>query len=154
MVETTAETTAQPGSDPDDYEVTEQIGHLLRRAHQRASALFQETLDDPALTPTQFAALMKLADGGPLSQNHLGRLTAMDPATIQGVIRRLGERGLIERRDDPTDRRRTLLMPSEAGRALAARLVPSAREVTRRTLEPLTQAERRTLIDLLIRIGG
>lgn len=154
MAESTSESTAPPGRAPEEYEVTEQIGHLLRRAHQRASALFQTTLDDPALTPTQFAALMKLADGGPLSQNHLGRLTAMDPATIQGVIRRLEERGLIERRGDPTDRRRTLLAPSVAGRALAARLVPSAREISRRTLEPLTPAERRVLIDLLARIGG
>jgi hypothetical protein len=88
-----------PSGAPDapDYEVTDQIGHLLRRAHQRASSVFQNTLDDPALTPMQFAALMKLRDGPGLSQNHLGRQTAMDPATVQGVIRRLEERGLIDR---------------------------------------------------------
>lgn len=145
---------AQPeGDEADEYEVTEQVGHLLRRAHQRASSLFQATLDDANLTPMQFAALMKLADGEPLSQNHLGRLTAMDPATIQGVIRRLEERGLIERTSDPRDRRRTLLALSPEGLRLAARLVPSAREITRRTLAPLTPAERRTLIGLLKRIG-
>ena len=49
------------------------------------------------LTPTQFAALVKVHDIGQVSQNQLGRLTAMDPATIQGVIQRLEARKLIER---------------------------------------------------------
>ena len=84
------------------YRVEQQIGHLLRRAHQRASAIFQETLDDKALTPMQFAALMRLHDDGSMSQNHLGRLAAMDPATVQGVIRRLQERGLVSRVPDQT----------------------------------------------------
>ncbi|MCR9221231.1 MAG: MarR family winged helix-turn-helix transcriptional regulator [Alphaproteobacteria bacterium] len=143
----------RPDVAPDGYEVTEQIGHLLRRAHQRATALFQETLADPTLTPMQFAALMKLRDAGLLSQNHLGRLTAMDPATVQGVIRRLEERGLIVRRADATDRRRTLLALNPAGAALADQLVDSARTVSERTLAPLDPAERRTLVQLLKRIG-
>lgn len=143
-----AETEAQPA-----YNVTEQIGHLLRRAHQRASAVFQETLDDPGMTPMQLAALMRLVDAGPVSQNQLGRETAMDPATIQGVIKRLEERGLILRRADPSDRRRTLLSASEAGRALAQSLIPSAERVSARTLEPLSEPERRALIALLKKIA-
>lgn len=142
------ETEAQPA-----YDVTEQIGHLLRRAHQRASAVFQETLDDPAMTPMQLAALMRLVDAGPVSQNQLGRETAMDPATIQGVIKRLEERGLILRRADPSDRRRTLLSASEAGRVLAQSLIPSAERVSARTLEPLSEPERRALIALLKKIA-
>jgi len=136
-----------------EYDVTEQIGHLLRRAHQRATAVFQETLDDPGMTPMQLAALMRLVDAGPVSQNRLGRETAMDPATIQGVIRRLEERGLIERRADPTDRRRTLLSASESGRRLAQSLIPSAEKVSARTLEPLSEPERRALIALLKKIA-
>ena len=45
------------------------------------------------LTPTQWAALAKLREVGDCSQNHLGRLTAMDAATIKGVIDRLTGRG-------------------------------------------------------------
>lgn len=137
----------------DDYRVEAQIGHLLRRAHQRATSIFQETLDDPNLTPTQFAALMRLADDGPLSQNRLGRLAAMDPATVQGVARRLEERGLVTRVADETDRRRTVLSVTEEGRALADRLVDSARAVSERTLSPLTPEERETLLRLLGKLG-
>src|SRR3954466_4919971 len=88
----------------DPYVLEEQIGHLLRRAHQRATAVFQEAMGDLGLTPTQYAALVKVGEVGEISQNHLGRLTAMDPATSQGVIRRLEAQGLVTLRADPTDR--------------------------------------------------
>ena len=81
------------------------IGHLIRRAHQRASATFMTILADHHFTPTQFFAMARLRERGQLSQNRLGRLTAMDPATIQGVTRRLYDRGYIERAPDPSDRR-------------------------------------------------
>ena len=142
-------------ADKDDtvYRLEEQVGHLLRRAHQRHTAIFQEMTDDAQLTPLQFAALMKLADVGEASQNHLGRLTAMDAATMQGVIKRLIARGLIERRPDPGDRRRLLLTLSAAGRKLAARAEGLGLEISDRTLEPLSAAERETFLRLLRRLS-
>ena len=53
------------------------------------------------VTPTRWAVLAKLYQTGPSSQNRLGRLTAMDAATIKGVVDRLIERRLIETRPDP-----------------------------------------------------
>ena len=100
------------------YVLQEQIGHLLRRAHQRATQIFLETFEEAGLTPTQWAALAMLAQEGSASQNALGRVTAMDPATIQGVIRRLEERGLITREPDPDDKRRTSLRLSPDGEAV------------------------------------
>ena len=68
------------------YVLEDQIGHMLRRAHQRASAIFQEIMTE-RLTPPQFAALVKIRDFGTVSQNRLGRSVAMDPATgeLQGT---------------------------------------------------------------------
>ena len=89
-------------------------------------------------------------EGGAVSQNRLGRLTAMDPATMQGVIRRLGERGLVARRADPTDRRRTLLSLTAAGRALVEDgLGARGSKVTAATLAPLRPGERATFLRLL-----
>lgn len=141
-----------PAPDP-DYRLEAQVGHLLRRAHQRHTALFEKGLGDLDLTPTQFAALVKIADRGEVSQNLLGRLTAMDPATIQGVIQRLMARGLIERRADPVDRRATLLRLSESGAALARDAIARAKTVTQTTLEPLPAAERETLLVLLKKLA-
>ncbi|WP_207482034.1 MarR family winged helix-turn-helix transcriptional regulator [Arenibaculum pallidiluteum] len=143
---------AAPEGEP-PYRVTEQVGYLLRRAHQRASALFQEHFSGIDLTPTQFAALSVLVDEGELSQNLLGRVTAMDPATIQGVVMRLRDRGLVERVADHTDRRRFMVRPTAAGRAIATGAIAEARAVTAATLAPLKPAERKTFLALLRRLG-
>ncbi len=136
-----------------DYVLDDQVGHLLRRAHQRHTSIFQEHIGDFQLTPLQFAALIKLSDLGEVSQNRLGRLTAMDAATMQGVIRRLFARRLIERRPDPTDRRRILLRLSPPGTKLLTACTANGFTVTDRTLEPLSPSERTSLLDLLRRIS-
>ena len=135
------------------YRLEDQVGHLMRRAHQRHTSIFQDGLGDCELTPTQFAALVKIKELGRVTQNLLGRHTAMDPATIQGVVQRLQARGLIQRRPDPDDRRVTLLSLTAAGRELAGRAIARARDVTRATLEPLSPAERTQLVELLRKLS-
>ncbi len=138
----------------DGYAVEDQVGFLLRRAHQRHAALFQEGIAAAAdLTPTQFTALIKTVELGRVTQNQLGRLAAMDPATIQGVVRRLTARGLVRRLPDPLDRRTAVLMPTAAGSALAARAVVCAWRITEATLQPLDAAERRHFLALLRKLA-
>lgn len=139
----------KPPGKNSDYALEHQVGHLLRRAHQRATSIFLATIGEAQLTPTQWAALVKLGDTGGVSQNHLGRLTAMDPATIQGVIRRLAARGLIERANDPDDKRRSVLRLTPPGAALVARLTANAHAVSRMTLEPLSPEDRARFLKLL-----
>lgn len=140
---------ARPATPTNDYRLEEQVGHVMRRAHQRHAAIFQEGMGDLQLTPTQFAALVKIHDVSQVSQNQLGRLTAMDPATIQGVIQRLEERKLIERQADPADRRRTILRLSASGAATAAEAIQRARKITEATLAPLDDGERHLFLTLL-----
>ncbi len=146
---------AGPATEPalDGYVVEDQVGFLLRRAHQRHAALFQEGMDEAELTPMQFTALIKTVELGRVTQNQLGRLAAMDPATIQGVVRRLIARGLVCRAPDPMDRRTAVLTPTAAGVALAVRAVASARRITEATLRPLDGEEQRQLLALLRKLG-
>lgn len=133
------------------YRLDEQVGFLLRLANQRHTAIFQQnTLSE--LTPTQFAALMRIAEIGPVSQNHLGRMTAMDVATIKGVVERLRRKGLIGLSPDPTDRRRTRIALSETAAALLDDLRDMGRRITEETLAPLSSTERRAFLALLARI--
>src|SRR5215467_6464618 len=88
----------RPAADPAGripYVLEEQVGFLLRCAHQSATEDFNAVMGRFAVTPTQFAALAKLDDLGSVSQNQLGRLTRMDPATISGVVGRLIARGFV-----------------------------------------------------------
>jgi DNA-binding MarR family transcriptional regulator len=135
------------------YLLDDQIGFLLRRAHQRATSIFAGNFSGLNLTPTQFAALAKIADNGEVSQNHLGRMTAMDPATMKGVVDRLVERKLVTRRPDPDDRRRAILELSEGGLALLQEAVPQGVQTTIETLDPLTRQERTAFIALLMKLS-
>ncbi len=135
-----------------DYILEQQIGHMLRRAHQRASAIFKARFADHDLTPTQFAALAKIADEDEVSQNHLGRLTAMDPATMKGVIGRLHKRRLIANGHDPSDQRRTLWRLTDAGASLLSAAIGAGLETSDQTLAPLNAKERKTLAGLLSRL--
>jgi DNA-binding MarR family transcriptional regulator len=130
------------------YSLDEQIGFILRQVSQRHTTLFTRGIGDD-MTPTQWAAVAKLFEVGPCSQNLLGRLTAMDVATIKGVVDRLTLRGLTATRPDPADGRRLIVELTKAGRALAEETFAGAAAITEDTLAPLTQSERETLIALL-----
>ena len=118
------------------YVLEDQIGFILRQVWQRHATIFAREIGIN-LTPTQWAALAKLTETGPCSQNQLGRLTAMDVATIKGVIDRLTARGLTETSPDPADGRRLLVSLTRAGQQLAEKVAPNALAITRETMAPL-----------------
>ncbi len=136
--------TAERPSRASDYVLEEQVGFVLRQVAQRHAAIFTSGVDGD-ITPTQWAALAKLREAGPLSQNLLGRQTVMDGATIKGVIDRLMVRGLVEVGPDPDDGRRRLIDLTAAGRDLVDSLAPRALLISAETLAPLDAAERKTL---------
>ena len=136
---------------PDNYRVDEQVGFLLRKANQRHLSIFAARID--GLTPPQFAALAKLYELGEASQNRLGQLTAMDAATIKGVIDRLKARGLIALTRHASDRRRLVVRLTEMGEETVAALLPQAHAVTDKTLSPLTPREATTFLRLLAKLA-
>jgi MarR family transcriptional regulator, lower aerobic nicotinate degradation pathway regulator len=136
---------------PLGYVLDDQIGFVLRQAQQRHTTLFAAEMIE-GLTTTQWAALAKLRECGACSQNHLGRLTAMDAATIKGVIDRLTARGCTTARADPADARRLLVDLTDEGAALYDRAVPIAQAITEKTLEKLDEEERAMLMRLLRRL--
>ena len=110
------------------------------------------SIGDPNVTPTQYSSLVKLNEYTELSQNLLGRLVGMDKATMQGVVRRLKERRLVDSRPDPGDARRTLLSLTTDGQRTVHKLLLNGPAVSRETLKPLNSAEQRQLHELLSKI--
>src|SRR5262245_37264570 len=119
------------------FRLDDQIGFLLRRAYQRASANLNEGLAAHDLTAPHFATLARLHEHGQLSQNLLGRLVAMEPANISELVRRLKKRRLVAADRDPQDARLTRLSLTAAGRALVQRILPIQQDCAAMTLAPL-----------------
>lgn len=135
------------------YVLEDQIGFRLRKAHQRATMIFAEIMAEFDVTPTQFAALAKLDDLGPISQNQLGRLTAMDPATILGVVGRLHRSGWLRARPSIEDQRLMLIELTSDGQMRTKLMKEKAAIVTARTATPLSASEAQTLNELLGRLS-
>lgn len=131
------------------YDFHDQIGHLLRRAYQRHVSIFQEAIPDSDLTAAQFVTLCAVKEQKSCSLNDIVKATAIDQATIRGVVERLKARELIEVGADPSDGRKLVVRPTPMGLALIERTVPFATEVTERTYGPLNAGERVALLFLL-----
>jgi MarR family transcriptional regulator, lower aerobic nicotinate degradation pathway regulator len=140
------------GDAPPAYSVGAQVGFLLRKAQQRHVSIFTGHIGED-LTPMQFAVLAKLGEAGPCSQNSLGRRTAMDVATIKGVVARLEERGLVGKLASREDRRKLLIDLTPEGGAVLERAVPRAVEISAMTLEPLGRDERTVFMRLLAKLS-
>ncbi|NPC56523.1 MarR family winged helix-turn-helix transcriptional regulator [Caenimonas soli] len=124
-------------------------GHLIRRAHQLAVAIFMEETGDFDITPVQFAILNALIDDPGEDQVTLAAKVAFDAATSGSVIGRLEAKGWVRRKADAQDRRRKLLWVTPEGQEAAQAMKRAVAKVQTRLLEPLDTAERRQLTTLL-----
>ena len=134
------------------YVLEDQIGYVLRIASQKHASIFQKHSME-GLTPTQFSALIRIAEIGECSQNRLGRLTSMDVATIKGVVDRLKKKGLLGLESDPNDKRRTIIKLTETSKNMIKNLHAAGSRISEETLKPLSPAEQVTLIRLLKKIS-
>ena len=124
-------------------------GHLIRRAHQLAVAIFMEETSDFDITPVQFAILNALIDDPGEDQVTLAAKVAFDAATFGSVIGRLESKGWVRRQPDAQDRRRKLLWVTPEGEAAAQSMKRIVAKVQTRILTPLDATERQQLIALL-----
>jgi DNA-binding MarR family transcriptional regulator len=139
-------------ADEGRYVLDAQIGFLLRVTMQRHTSIFMSQMVE-GLTQTQFAALAKLYEVGPCSQNHLGRLIYLDAATIKGVVDRLNARGFVTALSDPNDRRRRAVALTKRGQQVTEEAMKVAAKITADTLAPLSADERRQVLALLDRLS-
>lgn len=130
---------------------TDTPGHLARRFHQIAVAIFHAEAEAAGfdLTPVQYAALAKIADEPGLDQATLAGLIAQDRTTMGGVVDRLVEKALVARDISKKDRRARELRLTEAGKRTLKQIAPAVAETQRVLLSGLTEKEAAQLMNLL-----
>ena len=127
-------------------------GHLVRRAHQLAVALFMEETAAFDVTPVQFAILNALIDIPGEDQVTLATRVAFDAATSGSVIGRLEARGWVRREVDPNDKRRKLLWVTAEGEDAVLRMKPGVARVQQRLLAPLSEPDQAQFVNLLAQL--
>jgi DNA-binding MarR family transcriptional regulator len=127
-------------------------GHLIRRAHQIAVAVFMREAEGFDITPVQFAVLNALIDTPGVDQVTLANRVAFDAATSGSVIGRLESKNWLVREADPLDKRRKLLRITPGGRRVALSMKQAATRAQALILAPLDANEQAQFNDLLARL--
>jgi DNA-binding MarR family transcriptional regulator len=98
----------------------EELRYLILGAQREGNRVLADALRPHGLTPSQAEAVRVLAERGPLALLELGRLLVCESGSPSRLVDGLVRAGLVERVDDPTDRRRVTLTLTSAGRTAAA----------------------------------
>lgn len=126
---------------------------LLKRLGFSAKERGMQAYEREDVHPYHFAILLALEEGGHETQGAIADALGYDRGQLVGLLDELEERELIERRRDPSDRRRHLVQMTAAGKRKLRRLRTLAREQEDDFLEPLSEAEREQLHGLLLKLA-
>jgi DNA-binding MarR family transcriptional regulator len=128
-------------------------GFLIGRVGTMAQRRFAERMETLGLTPRMWSALNVLDADGAITQHALCRGVGMDPSSMVATLDELEAKGMVQRRQHPTDRRAHALHLTAKGR----RTLTAGRELARLSQEellaPLSADERTVLHDLLLRVA-
>ena len=110
-------------------------------ARQRSSPLM-----DTALTMQQLRAVLLVDLDGPLTGHDLAERLGVSTATTSGLVDRLVERGVVERGEDPGDRRVRRVLLTPAGARLVRDLQEAGRAMSDHLLRQLDEQDLRALV--------
>jgi DNA-binding MarR family transcriptional regulator len=125
-----------------------ELAELFRRAARRLHRGTKEALAPLGLSGSQ-ARLVRLLSDGPLRMSVIAERLAVVARTVTDVVDGAEAAGVVSRRDDPTDRRSTLVELTPSGRHLLAQLDAARSESVARVFGVLTEPQRDQLLALL-----
>jgi DNA-binding MarR family transcriptional regulator len=130
----------EPGSGPLPA-LAGRLGYLLKHARERLGELTVEVLAPFGVTGRQVAVLIAIDDRVPLSQQEVAGRLGVDRTTMVDLIDELEDKGLVQRRPDPADRRRNVVALTPAGTATLDGASRATQEAERRFLGSLSGAQ-------------
>jgi DNA-binding MarR family transcriptional regulator len=134
--------------------VDEIVVHLLHRVSQRADDLFFKEGGDSGVTPRQFAVLFAAAQCEDPSQTDLVNSTGIDRSTVAEMVRRMGKKGLLQRRRSRRDARAYVVRLTEAGRSALKATEPQADRAGTTVLGSLSGEQRKAFVEALRAIAN
>jgi MarR family 2-MHQ and catechol resistance regulon transcriptional repressor len=126
---------------------------ILWKAYDACRAEAESSIENTGLCYSDFAVLECLLHKGPTPVNSIGQKISLTSSSITAAIDRLEDRGLVERQFSETDRRSRIVNLTPAGKKLIASAFRKHEQDMEQLSAVLTQAERRTLIGLLKKLG-
>jgi len=126
---------------------------VLWRAYDAVRQSAEEHIASLGICLSDFAVLELLLHKGPTPVNRIGARVRLTSGSITTAVDRLERRGLVERRNDPGDRRSRIVHLTDAGRRMIACAFADHEKAMEEAASGLNAAERGQLIDLLKKLG-
>lgn len=126
---------------------------VLARAQASVETHLHANVGAHGLTLTEFGILEVLYHKGPLLLGEVQKRILVSSGGVTYLVDRLEEKGLVERRACPEDRRARYAALTAEGEALIARIFPQHAELIQQVMSSLSLEEQRQAIDLLRRLG-
>lgn len=130
------------------------IGFGLRLAQVRVFQDFDDAMGDLAVSPAAFSVMEVLRNNPGLTQSNLAAAIRLDRSSVVPLLDKLEKRGVLRRQSSTTDRRHNHLFLTDAGLALHDEATRRVRIHENRITACITPAEKKTLMELLLRFGG
>lgn len=135
-------------------ELSRRLGYLLKRARLRLDELHEEYMGPSGVSARELGILLLLDSQGPESQQQAASRLGVDRTTMVAFLDGLEERGLVERRPDPDDRRRNLIALTEEGKKALRRGKRASDRAEQEFLVDLNDRDAVALRELLTRVGS
>jgi DNA-binding MarR family transcriptional regulator len=150
---TDSETTTTPPAPQLPEELVASPTFLLKRLGHAAKERSMEAYEGAGLHPYHFAILIALDEDSHETQGSIADTLGYDRGQLVGLLDELEQRGLVERRRDPNDRRRQLVQATADGKRTLRRLRTLSKQIENEFLEPLSDDERAQLHALLLKLA-
>src|SRR5207248_8307194 len=134
-------------------ELVASTAFLLKRLGFTAKEKAMREYESTGLSPYHHAILVALEEDTHETQGSIADALGYDRGQLVGLLDELEERGLVERRRDPNDRRRHLVRLTADGKRMLRRLRALSGEIEDDFFAPLNEEERATLYALLLRLA-
>jgi DNA-binding MarR family transcriptional regulator len=118
------------------------LGYLLKHVLAQLTEAQTEALAPHGVTGRDLAVLAAIATGEPVSQLEVAGRLRVDRTSIGDLLDGLEDRGLVERRRSPEDRRRNVVVLTAQGESTFAAAEKVRQEVERSFLSALPDSER------------
>jgi DNA-binding MarR family transcriptional regulator len=130
-------------------------GHLLRRCHSRARAIFDDLVGrETGLSKQQVALMVAISHNPAATHAQLAEETGFDRNTLADTIDRLIAKGLASRKRSTRDARAYEIGLTDAGQVQLEDLIPLSLMVQAKIIEPIPEALRQTFIECLQILAG
>ncbi|MGG6897091.1 MULTISPECIES: MarR family winged helix-turn-helix transcriptional regulator [Rhizobium] len=128
---------------------TPTLGFVLHDVARLLRKRFEQRAKDLGLTRSQWQTLAYLANNEGIHQAGLAEMLEIEPITLVRILDKLSERGLVERRQHPSDRRSWLLYMREEARPLIDAMRDIGDQTRKEALDGVSPEDRDRLYELL-----